>query len=84
MSLGKMPVKAGGGDKFEHWARHEGIHSNPESSNHNQAPSHSQTTVGADTCKPLYGQLHEGGRQGANCCTNAQFGAHNGMTFQRE
>ena len=62
MSLGKMPVKAGGGDKFEHWARHEGIHSNPDSSNHNQAWSHSQTTVSANTCKPLYGQLW--GREG--------------------
>ena len=44
MSLGKVPVKAGGGAKWKASLELDaGIHGNPESGYHHQVPSHSET-----------------------------------------
>ena len=86
MSLEEVPIKAGGGAKrnasLEPRAGGAGIHGNPESSNHHQAPSHWKTQWRYLPTSILTKTSKEGG---ANCRTKARFVARkNCMTFESE
>ena len=85
MSLGKVPMKAGGGAK-----RNVSIEQSTQVSMATQRAAtttrHCHTEkLSGDTYQPVYlpWPAKREGRGGTNCCTNAQIRAQNCMTSER-
>ena len=86
MSFGKVPIKAGGGAK-RNASPEQGMQ--VSTITHNPATTtkhHHSEKLSGDTYQPVYlpQPTKREGRGGANCCTNAQFGAQTCTAYQNK